>query len=70
MIIGNSFTENFVTFLAPSFKEVKKRRYNAAGINNLNLSRWKNEIYKYKLDILIILIEENYARQHLKNLNS
>lgn len=70
MIIGNSFTENFVTFLAPSFKEVKKRRCNAAGINNLNLSRWKNEIYKYKPDILIILIEENYARKHLKNLNS
>ncbi len=70
MIIGNSFTENFVTFLAPSFREVKKRRCNIAVADNLNLSRWENEIYEYKPDILIILIQENYARQHLKNLNS
>ena len=51
MIIGNSFTENFVTFLAPSFREVKKRRCNIAVADNLNLSRWENEIYEYKPDI-------------------
>lgn len=68
MIIGNSFVENFVTFLAPSFKEVRKKRCNTSLINNLNLSRWEKEILEYKPDVLIILVEENYARGKLKTL--
>lgn len=61
MIIGNSFTENISYFLAPSFEYVYKRRNNNAKYNNLKLSRWKDEILELKPDIVVILIESEYA---------
>ena len=57
VIIGNSFTENFVSFLAYTFSHVKKYRYNNQDANNLVLSRWKEEILKFQPDIMLIVIE-------------
>ena len=57
VIIGNSFTENFVSFLAYTFSHVKKYRSNNQDANNLVLSRWKEEILKFQPDIMLIVIQ-------------
>ena len=61
VIIGNSFAENFVSFLPYTFKEVKKYRVNTKYENNLKLSRWQREIKNYKPEILIVLVHSSYS---------
>lgn len=67
MIIGNSFAENIAYFFASSFKNVLKRRCNNQSGNDLKLSRWKDEIIKSKIDILIIVIQSDFSSR-LQNL--
>ena len=68
MIISDSFSENFVSFLPYSFSELRKRRFNNLKEGQkLSLSRWKKEIKDFKPDILIILIESE-AIHKLKEL--
>lgn len=59
-IIGNSFTENFVPFLACTFPHVTKYRANNKQEDNLNLSRWQADIVKNRTDILLIVINYGY----------
>ena len=68
MLIGNSFVENFMTFLGPSFKEVRKHRANVPEEVSLRLARWRQEIQEYKPEILIILVGEHFAKHHLRDL--
>ncbi len=67
VIIGNSFIENFNQFLPYSFKNVLSFRTNYTGYENFNLSRWKEDILKYKAEILLILIHAETAG-HLSEL--
>lgn len=67
VVIGNSFTENFVSFWAYTFAEVNKYRVNNAFDDNLNFSRWKNEIKEFRPNILVIVIESEYS-SHLSDL--
>lgn len=61
IVIGNSFAENFVSFLPYSFRRVKKIRTNIASQDNMNLSRWKTEILDFKTDIIVIVIQAGYC---------
>lgn len=63
MIIGNSYVENISYFLAPSFERVFKRRYANQYVDNLKLSRWKDEIINKKIDILIILFQSEECKK-------
>lgn len=67
VVIGNSFAENFVSFLPYSFRHVKKIRTNISNQDNMNLSRWKKEILNFKTDIIIIVIQAGYCN-HLQDL--
>ena len=67
VIIGNSFAENFVSFLAFTFPNVKKLRSNNKYGDNLKISRWKKEILDFKPDIMLIVIQSEYLK-HLKDL--
>lgn len=67
VILGNSFTENFVSFLAFTFSNVKKLRCNNKYGDNLKLSRWKKEILDFNPDIMLIVIQSEYLG-HLKDL--
>lgn len=69
MLLGNSFEENISYFLAPTFQNVFKRRSLGKHGDNLNLSRWKDEILKQNVDIVIFVIHsENSERlQDLKD---
>lgn len=67
VIIGNSFTENFSSFLAYTFTKVKKIRCNTPEEDSLRLSRWKKEITGLKPDIMMIVIHSEYSN-HLEQL--
>ncbi len=68
VIIGNSFMENMTSFLNKEFKYVKRFRSNIATQDNLHLSRWAQEIIKWKPKILLIVIHSKYAAWHLQGL--
>ena len=61
MIIGNSFIENFAEFSPFTFETLLNRRVNNAFDDKLKLSRWKDEIIKEKINIVIILISSEYS---------
>ena len=57
MMIGNSFTENFVKFIPYSVKEMRKFRINGIGFNMKIIGP---EIQKYKPDIVIFASQSNW----------
>lgn len=60
MVIGNSFTENFSSFMAYTFSEYIKLRSNNSNVDNLKLSRWEDLILKENPDILVLVFESRY----------
>ena len=60
IVLENSFTENFSSFMAYTFSEYIKLRSNDSHIDNLKLSRWEDLILKEKPDILVLLFESRY----------
>lgn len=69
MIIGNSFIENFAVFSSYTFPTLLNRRSNNVYEDNLNLSRWKDEVLKEKINIVVILISSEYSN-HLQDLEN
>ena len=67
VLLGNSFEENISYFLASSFQNVLKRRCNEKDGDNLNLSRWKEEIIKQNADIVVLVLHSEYS-YHLQDL--
>ena len=63
VIIGNSFTENFSSFLAYTFPRIKKFRSNNQFEDSLKISRWEKDILAFKPDIMLIVINSNAAFQ-------
>ena len=67
VVIGNSFAENFVSFLPYSFQYTKKLRSNSEGQDNFKLSRWKKDILEFHPDVLVFVFHTSYI-YHLKDL--
>ena len=63
MLIGNSFTENFASFFAYTFRETKKIRCNTPRNDELALSRFKDELLDFKPDVLVFLFESLYTEK-------
>lgn len=63
VVIGNSFSENFSSFLAYTFAKVKKIRCNTAEEDSLRLSRWKKKITEIKPAIMMIVIQSEYSQK-------
>lgn len=61
IVIGNSFAENFSSFMAYTFSEYIKLRSNNKMEDNLKFLRWKDLILKEKPNILILLFESRYV---------
>lgn len=62
-LFGTSYEENLFNFVRPSFKQVKKRRYNNSGSRRLEMARWEEEIQKYSPDILILVVNSSGLEQ-------
>ncbi len=60
IVIGNSFSENFSSFIPYTFKYAKKIRSNIPQDNSLNLSRWEKDITEFKPDIMVIVFHAEY----------
>ena len=57
MLIGNSFQENFATFLPNSVKEIRKIRTNNIGFNMKIIEK---EILEYKPDFVIFITHTSW----------
>ena len=55
-IIGSSYEECPADFFIETFQKVIKRRYNTKGNGKLQLVRFKDEVIKYKPDILLLVL--------------
>ena len=60
MLIGNSFTENFVKFIPYSVKEMRKFRTNVSSNIGFKMSIIAPEIQKYKPNIVIFVTQSSW----------